>query len=111
MNDQGLFFDGAATKRLPVRNTAGKKKLSLPKLLTTVMETCATVEEVIEFLEQHDLSRLERGQLLYADASGDSVLVEGDQMIRGSGSYQIATNFYQSQVKSGQIPMWSLFDD
>jgi hypothetical protein len=104
MNDQGLFYDGAATRKLPVKKGAGKKKLSLPKLFTTVMEKCASVEEVIELLEQYDLSRFERAQMLYADASGASVLVEGDKMIRGSGSYQISTNFYQSQVRNGKIP-------
>lgn len=104
MNDQGLFYDGAAMRRLPVTGGAGKKKLPLPVLFTTVMETCANVSEVIEFLEHHDLSRFERAQILYADASGASVLVEGDTMIRGTGNYQIATNFYQSQVNNGQIP-------
>jgi hypothetical protein len=104
MNDHGLFYDGAATKRLPVKSGAGKKKLSLAKLLTTVMEECANVKDVIDFLNQHDLSRLERAQLLYADATGDSVLVEGDKLISGSGNYQITTNFYQSLVRQGQIP-------
>jgi hypothetical protein len=42
--------------------------------------------------------------MLYADSSGDSVLVEGDVMLRGVGNHQIATNFYQSQMKNGQIP-------
>jgi penicillin V acylase-like amidase (Ntn superfamily) len=104
MNDQGLFFDGAATKALPVKNGSGKKKLPWVKLFSTVMEECANVEEVIAFLSRHDLSDLAAGQMLYADATGDSVLVEGDEMIRGSGNYQITTNFYQSQVKNGRIP-------
>lgn len=104
MNDRGLFFDGAATKSLPVKNGKGKKKLPLMTLLTRVLEECATVPEVIEFLKAHDLSDLAPAQLLYADGTGDSVLVEGDEMIRGSGEYQITTNFYQSEVKDGRIP-------
>ena len=43
MNDQGLFYDVAATKVLPVKNGSGKKKLPLAKLLATVMEECANV--------------------------------------------------------------------
>ena len=60
MNDQGLFFDGAATKQLAVKNSSGKKKLPLAELFTTVLEECEDVEEVIAFLSRHDLSDLDR---------------------------------------------------
>lgn len=35
---------------------------------------------------------------MFADAAGHSVIVEGDEMIHSEAPYQIATNFYQSEV-------------
>ncbi|MBN2414510.1 hypothetical protein JXO52_01640 [bacterium] len=97
MNDQGLVFDGFSAPEKPVRDYHGKKPYD-GNILRGVMKNCATVKEVEEFLARYDLRWLSGAQLMFADAAGHSVIVEGDDMIHSEASYQIATNFYQSEI-------------
>ncbi|MDF1839636.1 MAG: carcinine hydrolase/isopenicillin-N N-acyltransferase family protein, partial [Planctomycetota bacterium] len=106
MNDAGLAFDGFATKSKPLRKQKGKKR-HRGNPINEVMESCATVDEVVAFLEKVDLRPLmTSAMLMFADASGDSVIIEGDRFIRKSGEYQVITNFYQSEQEddAGQCP-------
>ncbi len=43
-------------------------------------------------------------QLLVVDRTGDSVIIERDYTIRKTGSYQVVTNFLQSQVGENRQP-------
>lgn len=106
MNDAGLAFDGFATKAKPLLEQKGKGRFE-GNPVNAVMESCATVDEVVAFLEKVDLRPLmTNAMLMFADAGGDSVIIEGDRFIRKSGDYQLITNFYQSEQKddSGQCP-------
>jgi hypothetical protein len=67
-------------------------------LIDHTMASCATVEEVIVLLQGYDLRFLENAMLMFADSSGDSVIVEGDQFVRKQGDFQVVTNFYQSRT-------------
>jgi len=97
MNDAGLAFDGFATEPRPMKEQDGKASHRADTLLAEVLETCASVEEVVAFLERIDLRPLlTSAMLFYADASGDAVIVEGDTFVRKSGDLQAVTNFYQS---------------
>jgi len=100
MNDQGLFFDGLATAALKVRLSVDKEKFK-GDLVAKVMAECATVEEVLKIFAQYNLQFMERSILFFGDSTGDSVIIEGDVIIRKEGPYQIATNFYQSKSKPG----------
>jgi hypothetical protein len=42
------------------------------------------------------------GQLLIGDSTGDSAIIEPQAIIRKTGAYQVATNFFQSEVKPEQ---------
>ncbi len=96
MNDAGLAFDGFATGSHPLHEQDGKPVFD-GNPITEVMETCATVEEAIAFLERIDLrAYCTRAMLFFADASGDSVIVEGDAFVRKQDDFQVVTNFYQS---------------
>ena len=96
MNDAGLAFDGFATSPNPLTEQKGKRTFR-GNPISEAMETCSTVDEVVAFLEGVDLSRqLTRAMLFFADASGDSVIVEGDTFIRKDGEFQAITNFYKS---------------
>jgi hypothetical protein len=96
MNDAGLAFDGFATGPFAMRQQDGKR-LFPGNPINEVMETCATVEEVIAFLSDVDLRPLlSQAMLFFADASGDAVIVEGDVFLRMEGDVQAITNFYQS---------------
>ena len=101
MNEKGLVYDGMACDYKEVKNQEGKKKYD-GILTQKIMEECATVDEVIALLEQYDLPELSRAQLMFVDHRGESVIVEGDTMLRKRGNFQIVTNFYLSSLKQGE---------
>jgi len=99
VNDQGLFFDG-----LYVPPKALGASAQLPEfpggpntMLDEVMATSATVDDALAYFEEYRRDGLESGQLFFGDKAGNSAIIEGDVVIRKKGSYQIATNFRQSE--------------
>jgi hypothetical protein len=101
MNEAGLAFDGFATRPKPVTGTAAKESFR-GNLVLKVMSECATVDEVLEVFQRYDLAMMERFMLMFADATGDSVIIEGDEIIRKSHGFQVVTNFYQSEDPTGE---------
>jgi len=101
MNEAGLAFDGFATRPKPVAETSEKESFN-GNLTLKVMSECATVAEVLEVFQRYDLAMMERFMLMFADATGDSVIIEGDRIIRKSGGFQVVTNFYQSEDPTGR---------
>ena len=67
-----------------------------------VMAECATVEEVLAVFDKYNLDNMEGHQLLFGDAKGDSVIIEGDAVVRKKGRFQVVTNFRQSSTPAGQ---------
>ena len=98
MNEKGLVYDGFSMPELPVQNIQGKKRVTGVTLIEGIMKSCATVEEVETYILEYDLSMLSSSQLMFADAHGHSIIVEGDDILRSTSAYQIATNFYQSRI-------------
>ena len=54
MNDQGLFFDGFATKPLLVKKSI-HKPVYKGNLIDKIMSECATINEVLNVLEKYNL--------------------------------------------------------
>jgi hypothetical protein len=109
MNDQGLCFDATAIPGLPLK--AHPEKLRIINFGERVLEQCATVEDIIPFIEQYDLSSLGKAQFLFADKRGDSVIVcpriEGEmKAIQKEGVYQVITNFNVTYPRLGGYPCW-----
>ncbi len=102
MNEKGLAFDGFATDPNKVKNSLDKPVFT-GNLSDKVMSECATVDEVLEMFGKYNLAFLERAMLFFADANGDSVIIEGDNVVRKKGKYQVCTNFYQSETKKEDI--------
>lgn len=103
MNEHGLFFDGFATApRKVVRST--DKPTFVGALIDTVMAECATVEDVLVVFEKYNLEFMEHAMLIFGDVTGDSAIIEGDDIVRKQGRFQVVTNFYQSQTPAGQEP-------
>ena len=96
MNEAGLFFDGFATEALPITTMEGREFFA-GNLIDEALSRCATVDELLELLSRYDLSFLEKAMLMFADRNGDSVILEGDDLVRKQGDFQISTNFYQSR--------------
>lgn len=105
MNEQGLFFDGYATLPLEVVNSKNKKKFN-GNLFDKVMKECATVEEALKLISDYNLEFMRKFQIFLADKTGNSAIIEGDEIIRKKGDYQIVTNFYQSKTKIADYSCW-----
>ena len=67
VNDQGLFFDYAAVRRLEVTQSKGKTKVSNGGLMHKVMGECGTVDEALAMFEMYDLSFMEKHQTMICD--------------------------------------------
>ena len=103
MNDQGLFFDFFLTKKLEIKLSKGKPKFPGP-MIDTMLAELATVEEVLDMFSQYNLEWMSKGQMFIVDKSGDAAIIEGDEVIRKSGSYQVVTNFRLSKIPENQRP-------
>lgn len=103
MNDQGLFFGGAATDLVNPTIPAPGKKLPEGFIADQILRKCANVAEAAKLLETYDAG-LPQGQLLFGDKHGDSLILEaGNVILRKKGNHQVITNFRQSQVKPERI--------
>ena len=103
MNDQGLFFDFFATKPLEVKLSKERPKFQGP-IIDKMAAECATVEEVLDLFSRYNLEFMLKFQMFVVDKTGDAAIIEGDQIIRKSGLYQVVTNFHQSKVEENRRP-------
>ena len=96
MNDSGLFFDGLALEKEDVRSSG------LPafegNIVDRAMAECATVQEVLTLFGKHDRGFLAHAQLLFADRTGDSAVIEGNAVVRKEGRFLVSTNFRASKT-------------
>lgn len=95
MNEKGLAFDGAALA--PVAWEADSSKKTPKNIVEKIMNECGTVEEAIEYFESYNAPFLRDAQIMFADATGDSVVVaylsnKGITYTRGKGDHHIVTN-------------------
>lgn len=102
MNDQGLFFGGAATDVL--KDYKGNGKPLFPGFFVHhILRNCATVAEALAIVRRYDIG-MPQGQILFGDRHGASAIVEaGNAIIEKTGRFQIITNFRQSTVEKGKI--------
>ena len=104
VNDQGLAYDIMALwPKEHVKPPAGRKRVpGRLGLIRKIMEECATVEEALKLVNTHVNPLSGGANLMLADATGDSAIVEGYTVYRRKGSYQICTNFrWAKAAKSG----------
>ena len=95
MNSEGLFFDGTATPYVPI--DFPDKPAFDGYIWQAVLEKCRTVDEAIDFVRQFQLPELEAVHILFADRSGQSVVMgayDGKLTFhRKEGPHQLLTNF------------------
>lgn len=103
MNQKGLFFDTFALKPKEINAPEAKPRFK-GNLIKEVMATCATVKEALAQIDRYSLYFMTRFQVLMADATGDAAIIEGNAVIRKSGTYQVVTNFRQSETESSDVP-------
>ncbi|MDX1285990.1 MAG: hypothetical protein R3182_13305, partial [Draconibacterium sp.] len=103
MNDQGLFFDYFAVKKIEFKQSGEKRKFQGP-FVDTMMTQCATVDGVLEMLSKYDLEWNPGIQMFVVDKNGDSAIFEGDTVVRNFNAYQVVTNFRHSKIADKNKP-------
>ena len=91
INEYGLALDFAAISKIEGRNSEGKKDLD-NDLSITILTKCKTVKEAILFLENHTYQSPYHQMLLF-DATGESLVVNQDGIVKREGNFQVTTNF------------------
>ena len=107
MNDQGLFIDANALSPTGWRSVEGKPRFQ-GHLIDHILAKCASVDDVIDFLQSYNFPALARAKFPIADRHGASLVVEWGQdrlqLLRRNGGYQISTNFVISNYEHGEYP-------
>jgi len=101
MNEHGLIFDINGLPSLGLYDNPNGSDFWTHNVcyFGTSLWDCKTVEEVIEWYKTHKWDMTIGGQLHYADASGDAVVISVDPstnkwaFTRKTGNYLISTNF------------------
>ncbi|MBH1939615.1 linear amide C-N hydrolase [Mobilitalea sibirica] len=107
MNEKGLFYDGATCPRSEVPYDERKSDLGMD-LGEIIISKCANVSEVIEMVKEYNIPSSYADHLMFADASGDSVVIEWMEndlkIIPKKEEYQLITNFWLSNPDLGGYP-------
>ena len=95
LNDQGVFFDGLALAYKAMPETSGRPHFPGGDLalVDEILSRSANVQDVLDITGQWNRMGGEYAQFLYGDRFGDSVILDGDTILRKQGSFQLATNF------------------
>ena len=88
-NAKGLFFQRKINSYVKVSRSTHKPFYE-GSLFHKIMQECASIEEVIEVLNQYNLKELERAKIFFGDLNGNSMIAEGDNIIKKQGKYQIS---------------------
>lgn len=95
LNDQGLFFDGLALPYKAMPETS--QRPSFPDgdmaFVDEILARSANVQEVIDIVSRWNRAGGEYAQWFFGDRFGDSVIIDGDTILRKQGAFQLATNF------------------
>jgi choloylglycine hydrolase len=113
MNDQGLYIDLLYTPELVPVNSKNKPTFDSDDpdyyrfaIWAYCLAKCSNVTEVLKVFDQYNLEEMSFFQVYIVDKYGDSVIIEGDDIIYRGGDYQVCTNFLQSHPELGGHPCW-----
>lgn len=105
MNEKGLFYEKFNNYpiKFPIKSFYKKFYRPIFELENYCLEHCATVEEVVYEYSKYNLFFMFPYQSFFVDKNGNSVIIEGDDLIYKNGYYQVVTNFLQSQTDPNNI--------
>jgi hypothetical protein len=111
MNEAGLAFDGLTTLPKPIKYDPLKKKISSPRdFLKEIMQTCKTVEDVKRFAIQYNRQNFyNHGVLLFADRTGNYLVMESDTLISGNDDKYLIANFCPSITPEDERLTWDRY--
>lgn len=97
INDQGLFYDGLAVKDTEVPLREGTPSYT-GNAIMKIMTECGTVQCALRSFEEYSLPGHWNGQWFLGDSHGNSAIIEPMAIVQKEGRFQVATNFFQSEV-------------
>jgi hypothetical protein len=98
MNQAGLFFDGLAVREVDVPAKPGKPTYTGQSVLADVLSECDSVPCVLGRFDGVSMPGNWNGQYLFGDRFGDSAIIEPLTVTLMSDRFQVATNFFQSEI-------------
>ncbi|MFX1534243.1 MAG: hypothetical protein ACFFDI_08490 [Promethearchaeota archaeon] len=111
MNTEGLSCDGNGLPEAPLNPHPEKPRMPGP-FMQSVLEDCATVNETIAWCKIYDFGSSLSGQVHFADAYGDSVVVSAgpDQELaftrKNNTNYLVSTNINLADPKRNPHSCW-----
>jgi choloylglycine hydrolase len=114
MNDQGLFCSIFITPYLFAKNSKDKPIFysddpdyyKYAFWTAYCLAKCSNVSEVLDVFDDYNLEYMAGFQAFYADRHGDSLIIEGDDIVYREGDFQVITNFIQTHPELGWYPCW-----
>jgi len=114
-NEKGLAYDSNGLPEAPVTSHAGRWPISggHSSYFIQILRECATVEEVITWVREHQWHEAMHYQMHFADATGDAVVISAGPDGRvaftrkpdGVG-FLVSTNFNLANPLNGSYPCW-----
>jgi hypothetical protein len=116
VNEKGLAYDANGLPRVDVNPHPERKPIprDYDQVHVQLLRECATVQEVIDWVNTHQWHTYMHDQMQFADASGDAVIIsagpDGEMVFtrkqHGDG-YLVSTNFNIANPSSGYgYPCW-----
>jgi hypothetical protein len=114
-NEKGLAYDANGVPIAPVKEHPGREPVygSYASYSIQILQECATVEEVIEWVQEHQWHEQMHDQLHFADATGDAVVISAgpDGKVAFTrkpqgDSFLVSTNFNLANPSTGSYPCW-----
>ncbi len=105
MNEMGLVVTHFSGHEQEITQSLAKP--TYPGVLSEqVLATCTSVGEVKQLLDKYNLNLFHNSMVMFSDRFGNSMIVEGDTIIKKRHFYQICTNTYQSEYDEDTSPYW-----
>jgi choloylglycine hydrolase len=114
-NEKGLAYDANGVPKAPVTSHPGRQPVygGYASYLLQILQECATVEEVIAWVQEHQWHKAMHDQMHFADATGDAVVISAGpdgkvaftRKPAGDG-FLVSTNFNLANPSSGGYPCW-----
>ena len=115
VNEKGLAYDANGLPREDVNPHLEREPVSggYTSYPIQILRECATVEEVITWVNTHQWHSYMHDQLHFADATGDAVVIsagaDGEVVFTRKppgDSYLVSTNFNVANPSNGYYPCW-----
>jgi hypothetical protein len=114
-NEKGLAYDSNGLPSAPVSSHSGRIPVygDHSSYFIHILQECATVKEVITWVQEHQWHKAMHYQMHFADATGDAVVISAglDGQIAFTrkpegDSYLVSTNFNLANPVNGSYPCW-----